>query len=480
MKLFSVIIVLMLTITACINKEAPSLSTQNSTQATLEIIIPDSLGKQVIITQTMDNFIDSQSDTLLVDDNYKVKWTTDLTRPQYVDVAIGPLNKSVFMNSGGNLLINIDSTKTFNYDGSLAKENNYIKAVNSNTLLKELGWNSTDRVSLDSFKVKLDKYFTAKKAILDENFPTAEEKSSGFYKLRLAEQRSLSNYGLINFLEFNYAGNKYDSLLAANLDQSFLDYEKVEPYYFDAYLFSTMYSNYMVQYFARKKYGESWKEERKKQGSYGLKMDIANEYYPAFIKNYVINESLSSLINYFADDYPDHLPAIPFLINKYGYQISEARVLEYGQMLNEKLQKSLAYEKGRQVPNFTLKDEQGETVKMIKEETKPMLLDIWASWCGPCIKNFDEVNKLEKQYQGKLVVKSISLDNVEADHTKALKTLEVPGVEHLWAPNAFNSDFAKFFQIASIPQYLLTDNKGKIVAFGLWNEVLEGIKELNL
>src|SRR5262249_51447765 len=65
----------------------------------------------------------------------------------------------------------------------------------------------------------------------------------------------------------------------------------------------------------------------------------------------------------------------------------------------------------KQAPDFTLKDSHGQVVRLSDFRGKVVLLDFWATWCGPCRMTIPELNALAKKYQDQgVVVLGVSLD----------------------------------------------------------------------
>lgn len=96
---------------------------------------------------------------------------------------------------------------------------------------------------------------------------------------------------------------------------------------------------------------------------------------------------------------------------------------------------------------------------------KYVYIDAWATWCGPCIQEIPSMKKIEKQYHGKnITFVSLSLDK-EKDFQKWQKMVadkQMGGVQ-LFGDKDFESEFAQFYGINSIPRFILIDPKGNIV-----------------
>lgn len=122
-------------------------------------------------------------------------------------------------------------------------------------------------------------------------------------------------------------------------------------------------------------------------------------------------------------------------------------------------------ETGNVAINFTHKDINGKDVSLSDFKEKVVLVDVWATWCGPCKGELPHFKDLEKQYAGKdIVFMGVSVDE-EKDLQKwkdFIKKEELKGIQ-LFA-GGFESDIAKFYDIKSIPRFLLFDKKGNIVS----------------
>ena len=110
-------------------------------------------------------------------------------------------------------------------------------------------------------------------------------------------------------------------------------------------------------------------------------------------------------------------------------------------------------------PDFTLNDLDGKTIKLSDYKGKVVILDFWATWCGPCRRGIPEFIELQSEYgEDKLVILGISVD--QGDLSVVPKFAESYGINYpvLYA----NQDIQrKYGPIRSIPTAFIIDKDGK-------------------
>jgi thiol-disulfide isomerase/thioredoxin len=117
------------------------------------------------------------------------------------------------------------------------------------------------------------------------------------------------------------------------------------------------------------------------------------------------------------------------------------------------------------LPGFDFTNYKGGKTNLENLKGKYLLIDIWATWCGPCIQEIPFLKKMEEKYRGKQIeFVSISVDD-EKDIEKWKKMVaskDLNGVQ-LHANNDWNSDFIKALQLHNIPRFILVNPKGIII-----------------
>lgn len=130
---------------------------------------------------------------------------------------------------------------------------------------------------------------------------------------------------------------------------------------------------------------------------------------------------------------------------------------------------------GAMAPDFEQADTLGHPVRLSSFRGKYVLLDFWASWCGPCRQENPNIVRVYNQYKNKnFTIVGISLDRPGA----AFSWLEAIKSDHLsWTQLSdlkfWNNAVARLYYVQSIPKNFLIDPAGKIIAQDLRGEDLE-------
>jgi len=122
----------------------------------------------------------------------------------------------------------------------------------------------------------------------------------------------------------------------------------------------------------------------------------------------------------------------------------------------------------QQAPDFTLTDDAGKTVKLSDFKGKYVLLDFWASWCGPCRREMPFLKKAFEQYKSpNFTILSLSTDTETEKWRKALGDEKMPWPQLI---DDTKQQAGTLYNVQYIPINYLIDPSGKIIAIGLYGE----------
>ncbi len=174
-----------------------------------------------------------------------------------------------------------------------------------------------------------------------------------------------------------------------------------------------------------------------------------------------------------------------FLVNEiYGHQGLE-KMLEgkalltegaysstYYKMLAESIDKLEKVAVGKEAPDFTLPSANGDSISLSSLKGKVLLVDFWASWCGPCRAENPNVVKIYADYKDKgFDILGVSLDNDKAAWLKAIEDDHLTW-NHVSDLQGWKNAAAQLYAVSSIPHTVLIGKDGKIIANDLRGDEL--------
>ena len=136
-------------------------------------------------------------------------------------------------------------------------------------------------------------------------------------------------------------------------------------------------------------------------------------------------------------------------------------------------------EEGKPAPDFTAKTVTGKEVKLSSLKGQVVLLDFWASWCGPCLAELPELKNIYEKHDGKgLTIIGISADHDEQTLVNFVKENDIKWMQIYDADRKPGSP-GTIYGVMSFPTTILIDAKGNISAMNLRStELAEAIDKL--
>jgi thiol-disulfide isomerase/thioredoxin len=140
---------------------------------------------------------------------------------------------------------------------------------------------------------------------------------------------------------------------------------------------------------------------------------------------------------------------------------------------------------GQKAPELAFANPKGETMKLSEiNQKRIVLIDFWASWCGPCRMSSPALVKLYNDYSGKkfknakkgFTVLSVSLDRDAASWQAAIDKDKLVWPYHISDLKYWSSDAAVLYGVNFVPQCFLVDASGMVI--GKYNHIEEAEEDL--
>ncbi len=430
---------------------------------------------------------------------FEVKWEEDV--PQVVYLKYKEQTLPLYLESGDALEVNFEQgnlVTTAAFSGTGAEHNQFLAGFQEK-FAADFDIPTMEQIVLkaqiDALEMELfDKQLTHKKMV-------KEADQTGWSKAFKTYLNNRIKYNYFNNL-FAYPivrGNSSKGSMVENLPTVMLDSVTPEMANNDAALVSEHYRSFLVYYLT---YYAS--KANRFQKFAGINPSLTAKY--RWGKENMQGESWAYVITAFVNDNgkdaqgslikqvydsvksaEDGMPYAAVIKRKFGDKMSSKALAA---ATKERMAKAKIKNKnkgtaekgsrvGKSVP-FKLTNLEGKEITLDEFKGKVVYIDFWASWCGPCRKQFpfakELKNKLTKKQKKKVEFLYISIDNGEKPWKSAIERMKIEGY-HVLSPGGWKSDVCKYFKIRSIPRYMLLDKKGRIADSSAKRPGQQGILE---
>lgn len=407
---------------------------------------------------TVEGTSDSTAFLHILDSNYILKLEEDsfsidipLSQPTIGRFSVSLQNLAVFAQPGENLIFNINEDTTF-YEGSLAVFHRQVQSVREDHLKSAEFSNLRNLYSmpLDSFERLL---FTSNEQVI-EALDTIVQDDHEDWKWAVwnALSTPLANYGL------NYPF--YHGRLTQN------DSFQVTASYFDRITDAFQLESTKIP-LNEKRIGmlKTFVESYIRQDTPYIESDSARlQLMFSRTEELFKKDTLVELV---------HTQIIKEQLKYSGLGDAEPMITNYVNNLPESSSKSALKDKlnkwekqkaGNIAPGFKAQYPDSTEVALEDFKGKVVYIDVWATWCGPCLREIPHLERMYERYADRddLALISISIDSDYEKWHKKVNEDEMGGIQ-LWVEDAWDSDLNESYMISSIPRFILIDKEGRIV-----------------
>ena len=197
---------------------------------------------------------------------------------------------------------------------------------------------------------------------------------------------------------------------------------------------------------SEKEKDRDFKARTKQHGSRALHLqeELVRRYYDQAIAPFMIFWEMKA--NVTLDELKELRAVVSPSLNEHPYT---KQLDEYIRLAEFKV--------GSDVPDFELPDKDGKTFKLSSLRGKYVLIDFWASWCGPCLREVPNVKKVYDKFHDKgFEILSVSLDDKKDNWVNAIEKNDLDW-GHVSSLKGWSCPVAKLYNVSGVPAMLLME-----------------------
>lgn len=400
--------------------------------------------------------------------------TFNFTEPKYLTAQYSSFRKKIYVFPGARIEITFDASDQTRFNNSFMVKgdyhiNRYLDSITTNNVHYKFINNKVNiNLPIDSFRQVLKDFRIFSDSLRQAFFPNAQENK------QIKQLNSFLITDSINWYSYSVlTANDYVRIIPTGNKKLFRQ-EEIEK----GLLFQSSYTYLISDYYKRLWFfflkGEFESQLKGADSTQVEKMGFTNfalqyinsKHVKGKLKELIISQLLNDILEKYTYGSPQEIKHSDSLIsNLKGMLTDQAFLREFDYIYIDNKKALLSRQVGKRAPDFTLTDTTGRRYTLKDFEGKILLIDVWASWCEPCIKEFPYLHELEKKFKNN---KQFQLLSISTDDTKqiwvknGLLRFSPPGLG-LWVGK--EKIFSRDYNIDLIPVLLLLDKNGNFIDF---------------
>jgi len=390
----------------------------------------------------------------VIDSTGDFEFDVDSKSPLYLRLQLGKLGLPLYSEPGNVDSISCDEgfNKALVFEGNNSSINKYLlsKIHQYDKVNSELA--EYYHLEANAYSIKMDSVFTHFQKVLNELVQKENNISEKFIVLENAQL--LYKWASLKLSYPN--GHKYFSKIEhVELPGSYNDYLQKLNLNDSALLAAPEYLSLLHSYLNNK-----LQKKRSNEITPTNSLGVAKlKMIPVLFTNQQVQDRLliDVLRKVFTQNQRENIPELVSLHNSLCK--SDVNKAEANNLFNS--WKGLT--KGNPAPQFSYTDMHGNNVSLKDYIGQYVCLDIWATWCSPCKREFPIIKEMVKKFEDEnIVFISISVDEDKKLWKKAVDIYDLEGIQ-LFASNGWQSSIITNYNINSIPRFILIDTESNIV-----------------
>jgi peroxiredoxin len=214
------------------------------------------------------------------------------------------------------------------------------------------------------------------------------------------------------------------------------------------------------------------KDDPKKLDSVFRINEMLKQEFDKSIRNFLDTTGDSHAVTYFIGNFMAR--EYPYTDLEYYYDrlTPEVKAGHPGQLLRERLDRLRGVNVGGTAPDFSLPTPDGTDLSLSSLRGKYVIVDFWASWCGPCLAEVPNMKAIyDRHHASGLEILGVSLDDKRDNW---LDAIDKHGLDwlHVSSLQGWECHVAKMYNVTGIPKMFLLDKDGRVLATDLRGEEL--------